>query len=91
MYYVLFYDYVEDVLERRPPLREKHLGLAKRAHERGELILAGALSDPVDQGVLVWKVEDPKTIEEFARADPYVTGGIVERWRIRPWNVVIGT
>jgi uncharacterized protein YciI len=90
MYYVLFYDYVENVLERRAPLREKHLGLAKKAHERGELLLAGALSDPVDQGVLVWKVENPSTIEEFAKADPYVTGGIVERWRIRPWNVVIG-
>jgi hypothetical protein len=90
MYYLLFYDYVEDVLERRRPLREEHLSLAKRAHERGELIFGGALSDPVDQGILVWKVEDPSTIEEFAKSDPYVTGGIVERWRIRPWNVVIG-
>ncbi|MGH7555382.1 MAG: YciI-like protein [Longimicrobiales bacterium] len=90
MYYILFYDYVENVLERRGPLREKHLGLAKQAHERGELVLAGALSDPVDQGVLVWNVEDRSTIEAFAKSDPYVTGGIVENWRIRPWNVVIG-
>jgi uncharacterized protein YciI len=90
MYYVLFYDYVDDVLERRKPLREEHLGLARRAHERGELVFGGAFADPVDQAALVWNVEDPATIEEFVRSDPYVASGIVKAWRIRPWNVVIG-
>jgi len=90
MYYVLFYDYVDDVLERRAPFREEHLGLARKAHERRELLFGGALGDPVDQAVLVFKVEDPATIEEFVKSDPYVSGGIVTRWRIRPWNVVIG-
>lgn len=90
MYYILFYDYVDDVLERRTPLREEHLRLAKKARERGELVLAGALAEPVDQAVLVFDVEDPSTIEKFVKADPYVVRGIVERWRIRPWNVVIG-
>lgn len=90
MYYVLLYDYVEDVLERRAPLREEHLNLAREAHERGELLYGGALADPVDQAMLVFRVADPATIESFVAADPYVTGGIVKQWRIRPWNVVIG-
>jgi len=91
VYYILFYDYVEDVIERRAPLREKHLRLAQEAHERGDLVYGGALADPLDQGVLVFQVEDPATIEAFVAADPYVTGGIVKAWRIRPWNVVIGS
>ncbi len=90
MYYILFYDYVDDVLERRAPFREEHLGLAREAHRRGELLFGGALADPVDQAVLVFKVEDPSKIEAFVEVDPYVTGGIVKQWRIRPWNVVIG-
>ncbi len=90
MYYILFYDYVDDVLERRVPWREEHLSLARKAHERGELLYGGALADPVDQAVLVFKVDDPSKIENFVKTDPYVTDGIVKQWRIRPWNVVIG-
>jgi uncharacterized protein YciI len=29
-------------------------------------------------------------IEAFVRDDPYVTGGIVTRWEIRRWSVVVG-
>ena len=90
MYYVLFYDYVDDVLERRARFREEHLDLARKAHQRGELLLGGALAEPVDQGVLVFQVDTPSKVEAFVRADPYVKGGIVKQWRIRPWNVVIG-
>jgi hypothetical protein len=28
--------------------------------------------------------------EEFARADPYVLGGLVERWHVREWPTVVG-
>ncbi|HLE20558.1 MAG TPA: YciI-like protein [Vicinamibacteria bacterium] len=90
MYYLLFYDYVDDVVDRRAPLREEHLGLAREAHQRGDLLYGGALADPVDQAVLVFKVEDPSKIEDFVASDPYVSGGLVKQWRIRKWNVVIG-
>jgi len=29
-------------------------------------------------------------VEDFVRDDPYVTNGLVTRWEIRPWAVVIG-
>jgi hypothetical protein len=86
----LIYDLVEDYLARRGPLREDHLALARAAHQRGELVLAGAFSDPADRALLVWRVEDRSIVEAFVEADPYVANGLVERWEIRAWNVVVG-
>ena len=90
MYYILFYDYVDNILERRGPFRSEHLALAQGALERGELLLGGALADPVDGAVLVFKVSGPESVEDFVRNDPYVKNGLVTRWQIRPWTVVIG-
>jgi uncharacterized protein len=90
MYWLLMYDLAEDYLERRPPLRPVHLALAKAAEQAGALVLAGALDDPADQAVLVFRADDPEVIEEFVRNDPYVEEGLVTSWRIRRWNVVIG-
>jgi uncharacterized protein YciI len=89
-YYVLFYYVVADYLRRRAQFREKHLQLAKEANRRGELILAGALADPVDGALLVFRASDRAIVEDFARSDPYVTNGLVSRWEIRAWAVVVG-
>jgi uncharacterized protein YciI len=86
----LFYDLVDDYLDRRAALRADHLALAEAAHGRGELVLAGAMSDPYDQALLVWSTDDVAIVEAFAKADPYVVNGLVKRWRVRTWNVVIG-
>ena len=90
MYWLLFYELPEDYLERRAPLRDEHLGLARAAHERGEIVLAGALADPPDQAVLVFQGDDASAAEAFADADPYVRAGVVTSWRVRPWTVVVG-
>ena len=89
MYHLLLYDYVQNVVEKRAPFREEHLKLARAAHERGELLIAGALANPVDGAVFVFKGE-AAAVEGFVRDDPYVKNGIVTRWRVRPWTVVIG-
>ena len=86
-HYLLFYDLVEDYVERRTAFRAAHLEKAWRAHGRGELVLAGALADPVDRAVLFFKGRSPQVAEAFARADPYVTNGLVVRWRVREWTV----
>ena len=88
MHWLLQYDLVDDYLERRPPLRTEHLGLANAARERGELFLAGALAEPADHALLVFT--DPQAAEAFAANDPYVREGLVKSWRVRQWNVVIG-
>ncbi|SHF65132.1 YciI-like protein [Streptoalloteichus hindustanus] len=89
-YFLLEYVVVEDYVQRRAEYRAEHLALARRAHERDGLVLAGALTDPVDRGVLVWSVEDPAVIERFVEQDPYVRNGLVTSWAIRPWTVVVG-
>lgn len=88
MHYLLWYDLVPDYVERRMPLRPDHLALAQAAHERGDLVLAGALADPVDAAVFVFRSQD--AAEAFAAADPYVLHGLVPTWRVRPWTTVIG-
>lgn len=87
---VLIYDLVDDYLDRRGPLREEHLALARAAHERGDLALAGAFAEPADRALLVWSTEDESVVRAFAEADPYVANGLVQHWEIRPWNVVVG-
>jgi uncharacterized protein YciI len=90
-YYALFYEVVDDYVARRTPYRAEHLGRARAAHERGELLLAGAFSDPADRALLVFHTPDISVVENFARTDPYVVAGLVTRWEVRPWTVVIGT
>jgi len=89
-YYALFYELVDDMVTRRVPFREEHLRLAREARERGELVLAGALADPVDRALLVFHVDDKSKAESFARKDPYVVNGLAKRWEVRPWKVVVG-
>jgi uncharacterized protein len=89
-YFALLYDVVDDFVTRRQPYRAEHLSLALAAHARGELVLAGAFAEPVDGALLVFHVSDRSVAESFARGDPYVRAGLVKRWTVRPWSVVIG-
>jgi uncharacterized protein len=88
-YYALFYEAVDDFISRRTPFREEHLRLAREACARGELLLAGALGDP-NGALLVFSSSDATAPESFARKDPYVINGLVTRWKVRPWAVVVG-
>ena len=88
-YFALIYDVVDDYMTRRAEFRSEHLRLAREANERGELLLAGAFSDPSDQALFIFRAKDATIVEEFAKADPYVINGLVKQWRVRPWNVVV--
>lgn len=90
MHWLLVYDYVEDIVERRGPFRAEHLALAQSASERGELLMAGATGDPVDGALFVFVAESADAAEAFARNDPYVQNGLVTASRVVPWNVVVG-
>lgn len=91
MHYLLIYDLAPDYLARRGEFRNAHLQLAWAAHERGELLLGGALADPADGAVLLFQGDSGAAAERFAQADPYVANGLVQRWRVRPWTTVVGS
>ena len=90
MHYILFYDVIDDYVEKRAQFRELHLKHARAAYDRGELLLGGALAEPVDGAVLVFRGESAEVVEQFAKSDPYVLNGLVKQWRVRKWNTVIG-
>ena len=89
-YYALFYEVVENFVEQRAPYRKEHLKLADEANRRGELVLAGALAEPADGALIIFRGDDPEVAATFARNDPYVQNGLVKRWEVRPWTVVVG-
>jgi uncharacterized protein YciI len=89
-YFALMYEVVDDFAARRAPFRNEHLRLAGEAHSRGEIVLAGALAEPADAALIIFHGVDKSTAEQFARKDPYVTNGLVKKWTVRPWNVVVG-
>jgi hypothetical protein len=90
MHYILFYDVINDYVEKRAQFRDLHLKHARAAYDRGELVLGGALADPVDGAVLVFRGDSAEVVERFARSDPYVLNGLVKQWRVRKWTTVIG-
>jgi len=89
LHHVLFYDYVEDVLERREPYRGDHLELLQQWKDDGRLVSAGPLGKPPSGAMFVFLVDDAAVVDEYVAADPYVDGGIVTAHRLVPWTVVV--
>jgi uncharacterized protein YciI len=89
-YFALLYEVVDDFVARRAPFRGEHLRLAGEAHNSGDIVLAGALAEPADAALIIFHCTGKSVAEDFARRDPYVVNGLVKKWTVRPWTVVIG-
>ena len=89
-HYLLFYELTDDYLSRRAEFRQAHLEKAWEANKRGDLVLGGAVGNPSDYAISLFKGESPAAVEEFAKTDPYVTNGLVKRWYVREWTTVVG-
>jgi uncharacterized protein YciI len=89
-YFALFYNVLDDFVTRRAPFRAEHLRLVGEAHDRGEIVLAGALAEPADTALIIFHCAKKSVAEDFARRDPYVLNGLVKKWTVRPWTVVVG-
>lgn len=85
---LLSYTLAPDYLERRPDFRERHLKVAWAAADAGELLLAGAVGDPVESALLLFT--SAEAAARFAARDPYVIAGLVTAWRVLPWATVVG-
>ncbi|MGY5848813.1 YciI-like protein [Salegentibacter sp. F14] len=90
-YYILKYKTIPTYLQEREKYRKEHLKLAKDYAKRGLLILAGAVEDPTDGAILIFKAESEKIVADFARKDPYVQNDLISKTEIRKWKVVIGS
>ena len=88
-YFALQYHVVEDFATKRTPFRPAHLKEVRDAHGRGEIVMAGALADP-SEALIIFRGADKSTAENFAKNDPYVKGGLVKKWTVRQWTVVVG-
>jgi uncharacterized protein len=88
VHHILFYDYVDDMAERRGPYREAHLARIAAERKAGRVVMAGALGDPPHGAAIVFTACGPETIERFAASDPYVEAGLVTGQRIERWNTV---
>lgn len=86
--WVLIDALVVDCLERRIALRERSSGRHGQL-DRGELLLAGTLVDPYDRALLVLAGDGPAVAAALARADPYVTHGLVTFWTVLQRNEVL--
>ncbi len=89
-YFALTYTVVDGFLEKRMPFRDTHLALVRDAHARGDILMAGAVGNPIDAALLIFRGDAPEAAERFARADPYVTNGLATSWKVQPWIVVVG-
>lgn len=89
MHFLLIYEVVDDYVAKRAPFRAEHLQLANNATVRGDLLLGGALAEPVDRAMLLFRSQE--AAEEFANHDPYIQNGLVLKWSIRQWNTVAGS
>jgi uncharacterized protein YciI len=88
--YVLQYDYITDVLEKRGPYRERHLELAQEMIKQGKVLSGGPYGPKgaTPTGAFFFFTSD-EAAQEFVQKDPYVSNGIVTGHSIVEWNVVV--
>ncbi|RZU32214.1 YciI family protein [Blastococcus saxobsidens] len=89
--FVVQYSYVSDILDRRQPYRAEHLGRITAAASDGRVLLSGALADPVDGAVLVFRADGRAQVEEWVRADPYHVAGLITDFTVREITLVVPT
>src|SRR5438105_13289248 len=85
MHLILFYEVVDDFVAKRQPFRADHLKKAREAYDRGDLVLAGGLLDPVDSAGLLLNGSNPEVAHGFAPSDPYVAIAEVKNCYVRSW------
>lgn len=89
--YLLRYDYIPDVLEKRGPHREGHLNLAKELIDQGTCLAGGPTTTRADgppTGAL-FIFTTPEAADHFLQNDPYVSNNIVTKHTIEEWNIVV--
>ncbi|HIF9476492.1 TPA: YciI family protein [Photobacterium damselae] len=98
MWYVIFSQDVENSLERRMSVREKHLARLKDLQNEGRLLVAGPMPaiDDENPGEVGFTgstvIADFASLEDaqaWADADPYIDAGVYEKVIVKPFKKVL--
>jgi hypothetical protein len=85
--YLLLYEYVPDMAQRRGSHREAHLERIAAEREGRHIADAGAF-DPPTGAAIVFRGVSREHVERFVAADPYNQAGLITSWRVERWNQV---
>ncbi|EAR55682.1 MULTISPECIES: YciI family protein [Photobacterium] len=98
MWYVIFSQDVENSLERRMSVREKHLARLKDLQEQGRLLVAGPMpaidsENPGDAGftgsTVIAEFASLEQAQQWADADPYIDAGVYANVIVKPFKKVL--
>ena len=89
-FYVVFFQIknksIDEVKTKAPETIVAHIKRSKEFHKRGTLLMAGAFLDQPEEPVRTMGVlTSREAAEDFAKGDPFVQIGMVEKWYIREW------
>ncbi len=88
--FLVIYTYPPGMEDRRTPYRPDHLNWLRGLEAAGRMILAGAVQDPVDGGVLVMRGADAQDIRRLLMDDPYAVANLIVGVTIRPIGLAVG-
>ena len=83
---VTFYEMAEGAMPKLMQHFPAHRARLDEFHARGVLLAAGPLGSPPTGAMAIFTTKE--AAEEFIAGDPFVTEGLVAKWRLEPWNAV---
>ncbi|MGF1679833.1 YciI family protein [Photobacterium minamisatsumaniensis] len=98
MWYVIFSQDVENSLERRLSVRDKHLERLKALQEQGRLLVAGPMpaidsENPGEAGftgsTVIAEFHSLEDAQAWADADPYIEAGVYDNVIVKPFKKVL--
>jgi uncharacterized protein YciI len=89
LHYLLFYEKAPGFETKQAPYQAEHGTYVRKGLDSGAILLAGSLDNPNDgAAILLFDSDSASPAEAFAKNDPYVIHGIVNRWHVRPWHTI---
>jgi uncharacterized protein YciI len=82
--FVALYDMADGALSNVMTHFPAHRALLEEFHKRGVLVAAGPLGNPPEGAMAIFTTRE--AAEEFVNADPFVTNGLVAKWRVIEWG-----
>lgn len=97
MWYVIFSQDVEDSLQKRMSVRDKHLARLQLLQDEGRLLTAGPMpaidsDNPAEAGftgsTVIAEFPSLEDAKQWADADPYIDAGVYENVIVKPFKKV---